>query len=380
MIRLRFPVSGFRFRLSAFRLPPSAFRFSLFAGVFYLVNFSSMSKIGQRSAFIALLARHGAAFGYVVAVVLPVILRTGRRPVIFSRGMGMGDILCTFPAVQQLKLRHPGATTLYNCHASFAEVPRLARIADRITTSDAIGLVGYWYRWLLAGFYHFAHGDDRPESGCQEPMVVEFCRQFSLPVVAEHPKISAGAAATARAQAILKQKGLALDSLILIHPGPSWPVREWPVACWEQLLAGLRKQGYTNIGQLGVGRYLDFGRVTVPVVPGAVSLLDAFNIEECFAAIASAQLFIGIDSGLLHIAACTRTPAVGIFGMTFPEYRFAENYRRHFVTHRVDCAGCEHRKPRLHWRTGCPHEIKCMQSLPVEAVLRACLLQLASPP
>jgi len=105
-------------------------------------------------------------------------------------------------------------------------------------------------------------------------------------------------------------------------------------------------------------------------------LLDAFTVEECIAAIAQAKIFIGIDSGLLHIAASTRTPAVGIFGMTLPEYRFSEQFRKNFVVNRVECAGCEHRKPRLHWVTGCPYDIRCMKGVRVEDVLRACLAKL----
>jgi ADP-heptose:LPS heptosyltransferase len=107
-------------------------------------------------------------------------------------------------------------------------------------------------------------------------------------------------------------------------------------------------------------------------------LINAFSIEECMAAIARARLFIGIDSGLLHFAACTRTESVGIFGMTLPEYRFSKSFRRDFITNRVDCAGCEHRKPRLHWVTGCPYDAKCMKSLPVEPVLQMCLAKLAA--
>jgi ADP-heptose:LPS heptosyltransferase len=114
----------------------------------------------------------------------------------------------------------------------------------------------------------------------------------------------------------------------------------------------------------------------VPIVPGTVSLLDAFTTEECVAAIASAKLFVGIDSGLLHIAAATRTPAIGIFGMTLPQYRFSKKYREIFAVSLVECAGCEHRKPRLHWFTGCPHDIQCMKSITVPEVLEACLARL----
>ena len=232
---------------------------------------------------------------------------------------------------------------------------------------------------MLAGFYPFAHGDDTPGQVAQEPMVAEFLRQFNLPVTEEHPELAATPAAWEKVKARLVRKNLDVNSLVLIHPGPSWPVREWPRENWSRLVAELQARGVTGIGQLGVGRYLNFGRVEVPLVPGAVSLLDAFSVEECIAAIAHAKLFIGIDSGLLHIAAATHTPAVGIFGMSLPQYRFSKTTGKDFVTSRVECAGCEHRKPRLHWLTGCPHDIRCMKTIGVPEVLAACLVRLGTP-
>lgn len=335
-----------------------------------------MAAVGKQNRFLALLSRHAAALGYVFREVLPVILRTGRRPVIFSRGTGMGDIICTIPAVRLLRERHTGGFFIYNCHHTFVDVPRLAGVADRITSLEPIGLIGHWYGFLLAGFYHFAHGDDTPGQVAREPMVTEFLRQFHLPISGEHPRLTASAAAQEKVRALLAQKKLAADKLVLIHPGPSWPVKEWPHEQWAQLVAELRERGFTSIAQMGVGRYMNFGKVTVEQIPGAVSLVDELSVEECFAVIARAKLFVGIDSGLLHIAATTRTPAVGIFGPTSPQFFYAEPYRKNFVVSDVPCQGCYHRLPRLHWITGCPYEIRCMKTLPMEKVLSSCLAKL----
>jgi ADP-heptose:LPS heptosyltransferase len=326
-----------------------------------------------------LLARHLAALGYVCGVLLPLILRTGRRPVIFSRWTGMGDIICTIPAARELRNRHPGATFIYNCHPDFAAVPRLAGVADRITGLAPMGTVGHWYRFLLAGFYHFAHGDDLPDSGSKEPMVVEFCRQFGLPVATEHPALASSAAVREKIKSLLASKNLAPDALVVLHPGPSWTVKEWPLEHWTQLVAALRERGFTNIAQLGVGRYMSFGQVAVEPIPGAVSLVDRLSIEECFAVIAQAKLLIGIDSGLLHIAACTRTPAIGIWGPTLPQFFYARESRRDFIQTRVECAGCEHQKPRKHWFTNCPYDIKCMKTIAMSEVLQLCEARLAPP-
>ena len=321
-------------------------------------------------------ARHWAALVFVFTVILPVILRTGRRPVIFSRWSGMGDIICTIPAALELKKRHPGATIIYNCHPDFAVVPKLAGIAGRVTTFEPIGVVGHWYHVLLAGFYHFAHGDDLPGKVAQEPMVTEFCRQFGVPLVEEHPQLTVPTGTREKIKALLQQKKLDEGPLILIHPGPSWTVKEWPSEKWAGLVADLRRRGFTSIAQLGVGRYLNFGQIAVDTIPGLTSFVDALSIEECIAMIAQAKLFVGIDSGLLHIAACTRTPAVGLWGSTSPQFFYAENVRKNYVVSTVECQGCYHRLPRLHWVTNCPHDIKCMKTIGVDEVLRACLTQL----
>jgi ADP-heptose:LPS heptosyltransferase len=330
----------------------------------------------EKLRFTVLLSRHAAALGYVFRVILPLIAKTGRRPVIFSRATGMGDIICTIPAARELMKRHPGARFIYNCHPKFAAVPRLAGIADRITSLEPIGLIGHWYPFLLAGFYHFSHGDDTPGKVAQEPMVAEFLRQFNLPVTGEHPHLAAGSEAREKVKSLLARKNLDAASLVLIHPGPSWTVKEWPLENWTRLVAALREKGFANIAQLGVGRYMNFGKVEVPGVPGAVSVVDAFTIEESIGVIAQAKLFVGIDSGLLHIAAATRTPAVGIFGPTSPQFFYAESVLKNFAVSTVECAGCHHRSPRLHWITGCPYDIKCMKTLGVDEVLRACMAKL----
>jgi len=321
--------------------------------------------------------RHWKALLYVLSVVFPTILRTRHRPVIFNRESGMGDIICTIPAARELMKRHPGATFLYNCHTDFAAVPKLAGVADRITSCAHIGLVGYWYRLLLAGFYHFAHRDDTPGQVAREPMVMEFCRQFNVPVATTHPELHAPPTARERVRSQLAKNKLDSGQLILLHTGPSWPVKEWPIENWTALVSGLRYHGFDCIAQLGVNRYLIFDEVKLGLVPGAVSLVGDLSLEECLAVISRASLFVGIDSGLLHIAASTRTPSVGIFGSTLPKFFYTEHEHCSFAVSSVECAGCYHRRPLLHWHTNCPNDIQCMKSIPVDTVLDACLKKLA---
>jgi hypothetical protein len=52
---------------------------------------------------------------------------------------------------------------------------------------------------------------------------------------------------------------------------------------------------------------------------------------------------------------------------------YPESVRKSLVVSQVECAGCYHRLPRLHWETGCPYDIKCMKTIRVDEVLQASL-------
>ena len=306
------------------------------------------------------------------------MLRTRRRPVIFSRFAGMGDIVCTIPAALELKKRHPGATFIYNCAANSACLPRLGGVTERVTHFRHIGIVGHWYRWLLAGFYHFSYADEAGQTASTEIMIREFGRAFGVETGDVHPPLSVEEIPLARAKSHLLRVGGEFENLILIHPGPSWPVRTWPHAQWLELLRGLRARGFTNIVQIGagVGSYANAGAEEFPALAFTPSLVDQLGVEETIALISMARLFVGIDSGLLHFAACVRTKAVGIFGPTSPDLRFAPAFTKSFVTSRVECQGCHHRIPRLHWEKNCPHDIRCMKNIEVAEVLQACIKNL----
>ena len=321
------------------------------------------------SRFKNFISRHLAALGYVCRVILPEIFKHGRRPVVFERLAGIGDIICSIPAARMLKERHPGARFIYNCHPDLVVIPKLFGIADRVTACPAMGLVSHWYGFLLAGKYEFIHG----EPFTVRTTVRDYCDQYQLPPQDEHPHLELPDDLRERARKILLEKGIDPGSFITIHPGPTGPVREWPRDRWCRLVTQLQAAGQRQIVQLGVGHYYDRGVVVMEPIPGAVSLLDALSLEESVAVIALAKVHIGVDSGLLHVAAAVGTPGIGIFGNTLPEYRFSEAYRRTFVVSQIYCRGCAHYLAATPFINDCPEHIRCMKEIQPETVLRACL-------
>jgi ADP-heptose:LPS heptosyltransferase len=334
------------------------------SGVFSLRYFKGLASLGRR---------HAQAFCYVVAVLLPIIVRTGTRPVIFTKHSGIGDIICTFPAALELKKRHPKAKFIYNCYEDYVCLPRLGGVADHVTAFQEIGLVGYWYRFLLSGYYLFGSDDDDPHSTPTEVYIKDFGRRFGVALDGSHPRLQIEPAVLAKMKALLQDHHLPPGPMIILHPGPSWPVREWPHEHWISLVEELRRKGFTTMIQLGIGKTLRFGAIEISPLPGVFPLVNQLSLEESIALISLADLFIGIDSGLLHIAASLRICAVGLWGPTSPYLRFSSSSTQSPVIGMVECRGCQHRFPRLHWFTGCPYDIKCMKSIEVEEVLQACL-------
>jgi ADP-heptose:LPS heptosyltransferase len=332
----------------------------------------------KKNATISLFQRHLQALGYVLTVILPVILRTGKRPVIFEKYNGIGDVVCTIPAALELKKRHPGVEFIYNSHPEYVLLPRMGGVTGHVTTIRPIGIVGHWYRFLLSGFYHFASDDDQLDREAADVYIKDFGRPFGLELSGEHPRLHCEPSVMERMKSLLVEKGIS-GPFVVINTGPSWPVREWPHESWVALVHELKKEGDVQIVQLGTDSHFDIGKVELKPIPGVVSLVNQLTLEESAAIIELADVFVGIDSGLLHIAVSVGTSSVGLWGATSPQFRFSVANRRLFVVSPVECQGCHHRVPRLHWITGCPFDIKCMKEIGVEEVLQKCREGLKTP-
>lgn len=291
--------------------------------------------------------------------------------------MALGDIICTFPAAHQLKKRHPGAAFIYHCRQDYACLPRMGGVTAHTISNLNLRRMEATYAFLFAGIYKFTYGDEFENKTSTESVIAEHCRQHGVPICDAHPQLQIAPAALAKARQVLESLGLdKTGPVIAIHPGPSWPVREWPGESWARLVQALNRHGLNNLIQLGTGKAGEVGAALNSEIPGVLSLVNKLTIEESIALISCCNLFIGIDSGLLHAAASVQTPVVGIFGATSPQLRFSKARAKTQVTSKAACQGCHHRVPRLHWINGCPYDIACMKTICVEDVLRACLSKL----
>lgn len=82
---------------------------------------------------------------------------------------------------------------------------------------------------------------------------------------------------------------------------------------------------------------------------GAIEATFRGSVEDVIAVLAAARLFIGGDSGILHLATAVGTPAVGLYGCTVPELGFSPLGNAAAVGVDLPCRPCHVHGARRCW-------------------------------
>lgn len=135
-------------------------------------------------------------------------------------------------------------------------------------------------------------------------------------------------AAEARVDARVREAGLDGNGpLVVVHVSASNPFKRWPSEAFEALVERLvradpTRRIYLTAGpsdRAMTGRIAAGARRRLGPLGLAVPDLPDPDLAELRALVDRAGVFIGGDSGPLHVAATTRTPVVAILGPTLPE-------------------------------------------------------------
>ncbi|OQY11241.1 MAG: hypothetical protein B6I30_07190 [Desulfobacteraceae bacterium 4572_187] len=96
----------------------------------------------------------------------------------------------------------------------------------------------------------------------------------------------------------------------------------------------------------------------------AIDLTGNTGLRSLCSIIKDASLFVGIDSGIMHLASSIDIPVVGLFGPTDPHYVRPQNNKSSVVRMaEMECVPC--------YLQPCKHR-NCMRKLGVERVMNAC--------
>jgi heptosyltransferase II len=128
---------------------------------------------------------------------------------------------------------------------------------------------------------------------------------------------------------------------IALAPGAKHWNKRWPIEYYAELGTELAKRGYTIAVFGGILEHA-LAEELITAIPNAINECGKYELQELPEALAQCALFIGNDSGLMHIAAATGIPTTAIFGPTVREFGFMprnENVKILEVTG-LDCRPC----------------------------------------
>jgi ADP-heptose:LPS heptosyltransferase len=127
----------------------------------------------------------------------------------------------------------------------------------------------------------------------------------------------------ARAAALLPSGPPSGRVLVALSPTANWEPKVWPpdrfVALFRALAAG-PLPGAVPLVIAGAGEAeRAMAAPVLAALPDAIDLVGRLSLPEVAACLAHAALFVGNDSGLMHLAAAAGAPTLGLFGPTPPD-------------------------------------------------------------
>jgi len=108
----------------------------------------------------------------------------------------------------------------------------------------------------------------------------------------------------------------AIAQFAILNPGAGWGAKRWPAERYSRVAQALAQQGLHSILNYGPGEE-ELAHAAEAASAGTATPMKC-SITELVALTRRSRLFIGGDTGPLHLAAALQIPVVAIFGPTDP--------------------------------------------------------------
>ena len=171
------------------------------------------------------------------------------------------------------------------------------------------------------------------------------------------------AAEDARAREIITATELAAGFAI-VNPGAGWPSKLWPPERFAAVARYLgHSRGLPSLVVWAGTQEKQMAETIVTASEGHARMAPATSLTELVALLRRARLFVGSDTGPLHMAAAVGIPCVALFG-PMPAERNGPYGTGHAIVQRMCLSGSSRSR-----RTAGPES---MLAISVEDVARAC--------
>ncbi len=298
----------------------------------------------------------------------------------------LGDVLLTTPVVRALHHAWPGATirvlvargmeAMVSDHPLIQEVISLDRGAGLVAAGRlALGLWRRRFDLVLeysggdrGAFYSWLTGAPR-RLGYEHPKRSWWQRRLAFTQLAPAPPLRAHtveknlalvealgvaprhqgpefywpAQTGRRVQELLQGHGLSPRGFVLLHPPARWLFKCWTTEGYARVIDALQMDYRLPVVLTAAPTQgeMDFlAAILNQVRTRPINLAGRLDLKTLGALIAQAQLFVGVDSAPMHLAAAVGTPTVVLFGPSGP-YNWRPWGEGHEVLSKnLDCQPC----------------------------------------
>jgi heptosyltransferase-3 len=160
-----------------------------------------------------------------------------------------------------------------------------------------------------------------------------------------------------------------MSRFVAISVGGKVPINDWGNENWASVLAAISAT-QPGVGAVFIGSADERERNDLLAASWAGPKLNScgrLTPRETAALIAQAELFLGHDTGTLHLAAAVDTRVIGVFSArNVPGKWYSDRPRDRFFYNKPPCFGCE-----LERAADCPRNVICMKEHSLQAIVDA---------
>jgi len=194
---------------------------------------------------------------------------------------------------------------------------------------------------------------------------LEFARYLKCEPQPEDLRVNVGRVSRQEAESLIRSVGIAPgEKIIFANPAARWATKLWTVTAWARCADLFVRETGARVVFSGSPADVPLIRSITDRMRGeALVTAGRLSLPGVAALIETADVYVGADSGPMHIAAFVGTPVVALFGPTDP-MKVGPYGAGHRVIRqeRLDCLGCRKRT--------CSH-LRCMEEITPEMVVAA---------
>lgn len=175
---------------------------------------------------------------------------------------------------------------------------------------------------------------------------LRICQALGVSSKAGRPELTVTEADAKLLRQKLGQHGFSFSTpYVVLHPFAGWEFRYWKFESAVEFI-DTAIEGGKKVVLIGDEREREEGERLCSMTKNSTAVARAFGLplDELVVLLQGSQVFVGTDSGPLHLATALGVPVIGLYGPAHPKFTAPPSAVNSYLFKQVECSPCEQRK------------------------------------